>query len=150
MQLQENALLEQQESIGGALPPEKQYQLAYNYLQDNKLKSSITEFKLFIVRNPAHNLVSNAYFWLGEAYFQPNAINTIDDELNSFLYDYDEDKAYCCEAYFCAEDLGKTIVQIHTANRDDAEKYYDLVSNWATDKNKQNIALNYKRLTYHD
>jgi hypothetical protein len=59
----------------------------------------------------------------------------IDDELNSFLYDYDEDKAYFCEAYFCAEDLGKTIVQIHTANRDDAEKYYDLVSNWATDNN---------------
>lgn len=50
--------------------PEQQYKVAYNYLQQNQLKSSITEFQLFIAKNPAHTLVSNAYFWLGEAYFQ--------------------------------------------------------------------------------
>jgi hypothetical protein len=59
-----------------------------------------------------------------------------DAELNEFLYEIDEDKAYRCEAYFCASNIeGKAIYQINTANRDDAEKYYDLVSNWAFDNN---------------
>jgi hypothetical protein len=58
--------------------------------------------------------------------------NQFEDDLNDFLSAEGDD--YECEVFYSTKDFGGTIVRIETTNRADAEKYYDLVDEWAMEQ----------------
>lgn len=53
----------------GEISAEQEYQDAYSALKNKEYKKSQTAFEEFIAKNKGHELVSSAYYWLGEIYF---------------------------------------------------------------------------------
>ncbi len=53
----------------GNSTPEKSYQIAFGYIEQAKYPKAITAFNTFIREFSDHPLASNAYYWLGEAYY---------------------------------------------------------------------------------
>jgi len=49
--------------------PEEVYQRAYNILSKGNYEAAEAAFNTFIKDYPAHNLTSNAYYWLGQTFF---------------------------------------------------------------------------------
>jgi tol-pal system protein YbgF len=52
--------------------PQQQYEDAFALLRQNKYEEAISAFNNFLQKNPQHELGSNAYYWLGEAYYTQN------------------------------------------------------------------------------
>jgi tol-pal system protein YbgF len=52
--------------------PQQQYEDAFALLRQNKYEDAINAFNNFLQKNPQHELGSNAYYWLGEAYYTQN------------------------------------------------------------------------------
>jgi len=50
------------------LPPEDQFQLAFDNIRDKKWQSAKTSFEQFILDNPDNQLSGSAHYWLGELY----------------------------------------------------------------------------------
>lgn len=62
-------------ALSDSANPEEQYQEAYSFLKERDFDRSEKLFLSFVEKNKNHQLVGNAYFWLGEIALQKNDFN---------------------------------------------------------------------------